>query len=357
MSIRKTAKLLVTGAGAPGIRGTIYALRKNPDHMPLRIVGVDLNQDVAGRYLVDCFYQVPSPEDPSYLAAILDICKKEQIEVIIPQTTREINVLSRSLDTIARCGVRTMTSEAAAIEVANDKWRLLQRFQSMGLPVPQWYLARSEEELTEAAYHLGYPDRQVVVKPPFSNGMRGVRILTKDAWDVQRFINEKPSGLDISLEDILQILRRGAEWPELLVMEYLPGPEYSVDVYIGERTSIAVPRRRNVIRSGITFESVLDMRQDLSDYSLQAAREIGLRYAIGFQFKLDKNNVAKILECNPRVQGTTVASMFSGVNIIWMGVKELLGEPPVEAVMSSDDVHFYRFWGGLGIQGSSVYEI
>ena len=356
-SVQKTATLLVTGAGAPGIRGTLYALRKNPDRMPLRIVGVDIKPDVVGRYLVDRFYQIPPPEDPAYLGAILDICRDEKVEVVIPQTTREINVLSRSLDTLARAGVQTMISDYAAIEIANDKWRLLQQFQAMGLPVPACSLARSEEELTEMARCLGYPNRPVVVKPPFSNGMRGVRVLTENAWDVQRFINEKPSGLEISLEEVVRILRRGPAWPELLVMEYLPGPEYSVDVYLGERTSIAIPRLRKAIRSGITFEAVLDLREDLSDYALRAAREIGLRYAVGFQFKLDEHNVAKVLECNPRVQGTMVASLFSGVNVIWMGVKELLGDPPSEAVVAFGSALFYRFWGGVGVQGTEVYEI
>ena len=355
--MQRTATLLVTGAGAPGIRGTLYALRQNPDHMPLRIVGVDVKADVVGRYLVDGFHQVPSPEDPAYLETLLDICKDEGVEVLVPQTTREINALSRSLETITRAGVRTMISNHAAIEIANDKWRLLQKFQAMALPVPDYSLARSEKELMEAARRLGYPGRPVVVKPPFSNGMRGVRVLTENAWDVQRFINEKPSGLEISLDEVLRILRRGSGWPDLLVMEYLPGPEYSVDVFIGEKTSVAIPRLRKAIRSGITFEAVVDLRKDLSDYALRAAREIGLRFAVGFQFKLDERNVAKVLECNPRVQGTMVASLFSGVNVIWMGVKELLGTPPAEAVTACADAVFYRFWGGVGIRGAEVFEI
>ena len=356
-SVQRAATLLVTGAGAPGIRGTLYALRKNPDRMPLRIIGIDLKSDVVGRFLVDRFYQVPSPEDSRYVEALLDICEKEKVEIVVPQTTREINVLSRWADIFARAGFQIMVSPWPAIKVANDKGRLLQKFKDMALPVPDCSLAHSEEELRAVARRLGYPARPVVVKPPSSNGMRGVRILTEDAWDVQRFISEKPSGLEISLEDVIRILRRGAAWPELLVMEHLPGPEYSVDAFIGEKTEVAIPRLRKSIRSGITFEAVLELRKDLSDCALRAAREIGLRYAVGFQFKLDEDNVAKVLECNPRVQGTMVASLFSGVNVIWMGVKELLGEPPAEAVMASGDALFYRFWGGVGIRGTEVFEI
>jgi carbamoyl-phosphate synthase large subunit len=348
---------LITGAGAPGIRGTLYALRNNPEGLPLRLVGVDAEADVVGRFLVDSFYQVPPPEDCTYLETLAGICKKEAITILIPQTTREISVLAHCRQSLLREGIRTLVSNAAAIEIANNKWRLLQEFQALGLPAPACRLARCEKELTESAACLGYPEQPVVVKPPLSNGMRGIRVLKEDAWDVQRFLNEKPSGLEISLEELIRALRRGPGWPELLVMEYLPGSEYTVDAFLGERTAVAIPRLRKSIRSGITFEAILEFRHDLTEYSLRAAKQIGLQYAFGFQFKLDSKSVPKILECNPRIQGTMVASSFSGLNVIWLAVKEALGEPPPQPRLSLREAAFYRFWGGLGVCGNHVYEI
>ena len=55
--------ILVTGAGAPGLPGTLYALRKNPDGRAVRVVGVDIDARAVGRFLVDEFFQVPAPED------------------------------------------------------------------------------------------------------------------------------------------------------------------------------------------------------------------------------------------------------------------------------------------------------
>jgi carbamoyl-phosphate synthase large subunit len=51
------------------------------------------------------------------------------------------------------------------------------------------------------------------------------------------------------------------------------------------------------------------------------AHELDLKYAFGFQFK-----GGKLLECNPRVQGTMMASTFAGANIIYSAVKYALGE-------------------------------
>lgn len=356
-SRRPELAILITGAGAPGTRGTAYALRQNPDGRSVRLIGTDAAEDNAGRYLVDAFYRVPEPESTSYLERISDICRVEGVRIIIPQTTREIAVLSREISSLSKLGVRTMVSEAHAIEKANDKCRLLQEFERIGLPVPAYRVARNERDLTEAVSAFGYPQTPVVVKPPVSNGMRGIRILRENAWDLRRFLGEKPSGLETTLADLLGILRRGDPWPELLVTEYLPGAEYTVDVFVGEKAHAAVPRERIAIRSGITFTSRLEWRDDLSTYSIRAALHLRLRYAVGFQYKLDVAGTPRVLECNPRVQGTMVASVFSGINVIWLSVREIEGDVPTTVPAHVEGGSFYRFWGGVSVCGERVDEI
>lgn len=349
--------LLVTGVGAPGTAGTLYALRNNPDGRAVRVIGVDMETEVAGRFLVDEFFQVPAPEDPTYIYKLLRICSEKSVAIVLPQTTREIVRLSRCKNLLEHEGVRVMVSDSLAIELANNKWALIEKFKELGLPRPEACLSHSNGELLSMVRDFGYPKRPVVVKPPVSNGMRGVRILRSEPWDVCRFLTEKPTGLEISLEELLRVLRSGAEWPELLVMEYLPGPEYTVDAFIGSNLSIALPRLRESIRSGITFRSRSESRDDISNYTLQAAKAIGLRYAFGFQFKLDEQGIPKVLESNPRIQGTMIASVFSGANLIWYGVKELLGEPVEKDGPKYHSACFYRFWGGLGVAGELVDEI
>jgi carbamoyl-phosphate synthase large subunit len=141
-----------------------------------------------------------------------------------------------------------------------------------------------------------------------------------------------------------------------LVTEYLPGAEYTVDNFLGAQVHAAVPRLRKEIRSGISFVNELEHRDDLMQYSVALGRRIGLQYAVGFQFKLDQDGCAKLLECNPRVQGTMVASLFGDVNVIWLGVKEAMGEV-VESVPPLRPASFHRFWGGVGFSGERLDEI
>src|SRR5207249_297844 len=230
--------------------------------------------------------QVPAPEDPNYPYELLRICRKESVTIVLHQTTREIVRLSQCKELLEREGVRVMVSDPSAIEIANNKWSLIEKFKELGLPRPGARLSHSEDELVSFVREFGYPKCPVVVKPPVSNGMRGVRILQSEPWDVARFLAEKPLGLEIPLEELLRILRRGPGWPELVVMQYLPGPEYTVDAFVGRNLSMALPRVRESIRSGITFRCQSEYREDISNYTLCAAKKIGLRYAFGFQFKL-----------------------------------------------------------------------
>lgn len=349
-------RILVTGAGAPGIRGTLYALRQGD--RPVYTVGTDLNEHAVGRHLVDAFHVVPPPESDAYLDALAGICERESVDLVIPQTTREIAVLSRHRGAIEAGGTQVMVSGAEAVEAANDKAAVLRTFELLGLPVPAWFMARNEADLREAAEALGYPDAPVVVKPPVSNGMRGLRILREAAWDTRRFLSEKPSGVEIPLDNLLDVLWRGDDWPALLVTEYLPGPEYSVDAFRGERLDAAMPRRRDAIRSGISFDTtLLPGRRDLVEPTLHAAAHLDLRYAFGFQFKEDADGVPKVLECNPRVQGTMVASVFGGLNAVWLGVQEALGEAPAALPGPLHGARFQRYWGGLGLDGDEVVEL
>jgi carbamoyl-phosphate synthase large subunit len=348
--------LLVTGAGAPGIRGSLYALRNNPDGRPVRIIAVDTQAKVVGAWLADKFYTVPPPESPEYIESLLEICRRENVAAVLPQTTREIAKLAVSRTELEQAGVPVMVSDPSAIAAANDKGAVVESFRRLGLPAPLCRRATTEAELDTAVHELGYPGTPVVVKPPVSNGMRGVRILREEAWDVRRFLTDKPHGLEISLHELIAILERGL-WPELLVMEYLPGCEYSVDAFVGSQFSVAVPRVRESIRSGITFHSRTELRADMAEYTLAAARELGLRYTFGFQFKLAYDGTPKVLECNPRIQGTMVASVFSGANVIWFGVRELLHDPVAGLERPLHASEFLRYWGGVGVDGEDCFEI
>lgn len=347
--------VVVTGAGAPGIAGTIYSLKNNPDELEFRIISTDVKCDPVGRYLTDGFYNVPPPEDKEYIHSIKEIVIEEKAKVIIPQTTREIMSLSQHLDEFREIDVSVIVSDYPSLKRANDKYLVIKECEKTNVPYPEYFLIDNEKNFLSSLDKLGYPDTKVVVKPRFSSGLRGLRIISSETLTIKNFLEEKPSELNIDLESILKIFKNGP-FPEMLVTEYLPGDEYSVDVFRNSNGTVAIPRIRRDIRSGISFDTKIELRDDIIKYSVRLAESLDLKYCFGFQFKMDKANVPRILESNPRIQGTMIASTYAGFNMIYYSVKEALGcSIEISDIEICDNTHIKRYWGAIAIKDENYF--
>jgi len=348
-------RLLITGVGAPGIMGTVYSLKNNCDKRKIYLVGTDINVDAVGKYFCDRFYNLPAANDEdNYLDSLLKICIKEKIKVVIPQNTRELLILAGNTQKFIDIGTQVLVSSFEAIKNANDKYELMKICKTCGVPVADFMLAADRKKLDNAVKELGWPEKKIVVKPPSSNGQRGVRIIDEKRDLKKAFYNEKPSSLYTTLNDLKKVL--GSTFPELIVTEYLPGEEYTVDVIRKGKLMTVIPRKRDLIRSGITFNGSVENNLEIINYSKKLAENLNLEYCFGFQFKLDENNIPKILESNPRVQGTMVLSTIAGANIIYSSVKLLLGEKIPEFNIDWDS-KIFRYWGGVGLYKGNSFVV
>jgi carbamoyl-phosphate synthase large subunit len=138
---------------------------------------------------------------------------------------------------------------------------------------------------------------------------------------------EQPDSTLTAFEEVLALLREAKEFPELMVMEYLPGDEYSVDIVAdGGQALVVVPRIREKIILGASFIGTVVKHEHIMDYSRKITRGLRLNGAIGIQFKLDKEGIPKIIEVNARPHGALMLSAAAGANILYLAVKVALGE-------------------------------
>lgn len=342
--------VLITGAGAPGIKGTLYSLENNFDNRRIKTIGTDIREEVIGKYLCNRFYQIPKPSTKEYLIQLLSICENESVDVILPQNTAELCVLAEHKKDFENKGIKIAVSDKKSIEIANNKYNLMTVAKNIGIPTAKFYLISDFEGLIKYAKELGWPEKPIVIKLPVSNGMRGLRIIDESINLKERLFSEKPDGIYIRMDDLKYIL--GNSFPQLLVMEYLPKEEYTVDI-LKARTLTIIPRSREIIKSGITFNGTVEKNKEIIEYSRKLSEEIGLTYVYGFQFKVDENNIPKLLECNPRIQGTMVLATFAGANIIYGAVKYALNEEIPEYKINWG-TKIMRYWGGIGINNKKI---
>jgi carbamoyl-phosphate synthase large subunit len=344
--------ILITGSGAPGTKGTIYSLKHNFDGREIVTIGTDINDEVIGKYLCDRYYVIPrASTGKEYLDALLRICAKEKIDVIIPQNTAELSLLASNKYRFEEIGTAVVCSGQDSINAANNKYELMRICKNMNIPTGKFSLVSNFNNLIDFAKELGWPDKNIVVKPPVSNGLRGLRIVDENRDLKKSFYEEKPTSLYTKMEDLERIL--GDTFPDLIVTDYLPGPEYTVDVLRTEKDITVIPRKRESILLGITFGGTTEHNEEIIEYSKRISEEINLEYCFGFQFKLDENDVPKILESNPRVQGTMVLATFAGANVIYGAVKSILGEE-VPRFNIKWGTKMLRYWGGLHILNNKL---
>jgi len=64
--------VILTGIGAPGAYGTIFALRQGAQtaNINLTIIGVDVDARFPATSFYDIFFQLPKASDPQYLAEL-----------------------------------------------------------------------------------------------------------------------------------------------------------------------------------------------------------------------------------------------------------------------------------------------
>ncbi|HEX9805231.1 MAG TPA: ATP-grasp domain-containing protein, partial [Candidatus Dojkabacteria bacterium] len=120
-----------------------------------------------------------------------------------------------------------------------------------------------------------------------------------------------------------------------LIMEYLPGREWSVDCLVDHRKAIAIiPRTRDKIKAGISVETTVTYNEKIINDCKKIIESFNLFGPIGFQFKEDKNGTPKIIECNPRCQGSMCITGYAGFDIINNAVKlaagQRLNEPDIK---------------------------
>jgi carbamoyl-phosphate synthase large subunit len=314
--------VLMTGAGAPGGPGIIKCLQTNNQ---LNLIVCDINEQASGRFLNNAFFVGKSANDPDFLEFMLEKCQTLKIDVLFPLVTKELFIFSKHKKLFSQIGTKVIVSEFESLNIANNKGLLHIHLSKHNLPTPNYQIAKTIEEVESAFDSLGFPNKKICIKPTISNGSRGVRIIDPSADEYNLLFNEKPNSLYIGKEKLLEILK-GHTFPELLIAEFLPGEEFTVDTLVENGIlKLVIPRLRTKLNGGISVAGEILKNEEIIEQVKKISASLKLNGPIGYQFKKDDNGAFKILEMNPRIQGTSVSLMGAGVNLPLLAVEQELG--------------------------------
>ncbi|MGW6414496.1 ATP-grasp domain-containing protein [Streptomyces sp. NPDC055055] len=306
LPLGRPPRVLVTGAGGPSGVCFLRAL----DGVAERYAA-DLDPNGAGLYLVQRAYRMLLPPGgaPGFAEAVLRLCERHAIDVLVPTVDAELVALARASAAFEAAGVRVLTSPAEALETCLDKWRLAEACQG-AVRLPDTRLLGSPGLPRTQDGAAGPPGPEggfpAIAKPRTGSGSRGIVLVHGP-------------------EELAALPQDGS----YLLQELLPGTEYSVDVLTDAlgRVVAAVPRARDKTDSGIVVAGrVLDL-PELSGIAEDTVRTLGLRGVLNVQLREDRAGKAALLEVNPRPPGGMSLTVAAGVDMPKWAVAALLGHP------------------------------
>ena len=223
-------------------------------------------------------------------------------------------------------GTKLSVMDYKPLHIANNKGLLLTAMKEAGLPTPDFRIVNTSDELENAVYELGYPEKPVVVKPTFGNGSRGVRILDASKSRYDRLFNEKPNAQTLRLEELMAIIREKDTIPEMMIMEYLPNEDVSVDILADHGETLYYSCRQGLVVSSIMVSSIVKFNNEAIELAKKVTKLLKLDGNLGFDMKVDCNGNPQVMEINPRLPAGVVNSVIAGVNFPYLRVKQVLDE-------------------------------
>ena len=308
--------MLVSAAGAPGTAALLRGLRENGERR-VRLVGTDMSERAIGRHLCDAFHVVPAGSDPGFADALLEVCRSEGVDAVLPQSSFDLLALADArgrFDGVAA----VLVAAPEAIRRSNDKAETYALLDRIGVRGPAWRRAQGGEAVAAAARELGYPERDVCMKPVFSSGSRGFRMLSASADRREQLLGNRPGVAEaLRLEELVELL--GDDDTELLVMELATGTERTVDGIAHEgRIALGHPKTREAMRAGLAMYFVTLDDPGLMETAARIVAELGLDHFFNIQLVGEH-----VIEINPRI--STIVYQ-ENLNLPYLGVKHALGE-------------------------------
>jgi hypothetical protein len=345
-------RILVTGGNAPGTSGTAYSLL-SPAFLkdPPELVASDEMPLLHNPYFQKLI-RLPNGLAQDYDFALEQICHSEKIDLVIPQTTAENAFFTQTILKNRNYAVAVLKSSNSTINL-NSKVQTYEFVKQLRIANDDFQICRTFQEVKE--FQNANPGRSFFLKADELSGGRGI---VKVVSDISKTILNKASSFHVvgadKLEKIFDVLDNGAGVITQLEAE---GAEFSIDCYRDENLSIAVPRTRDSVRAGVSQQTTVTRQEVLREFALNFGEKLDLMGIYGLQCILTSPNNFSFMECNPRIQGTMVASTVAGENIIARGARLALNLPQLPEQPIAWGSIYRRAWSGYGYDQNKFYEI
>lgn len=279
------------------------------------IVAGDCSNTAPALYFADKSIRLPKISEPNYIDAIINICQKENISLIVPTIDTDLLLLAENKSYIeSNTNAKLLISDLRVVKICRDKILTQKFLEENGFKVPKMY---SNEELETS--DIQFP---LFIKPKSgSSSINAFKINNYDDLKIYKSVVKDP-----------------------IIQDYMEGEEYTVDVFLDFDSHVitVVPRLRMATRSGeISKGKIVKDREIIEDVIklMDVLKPIG---HITVQLMKTKKGI-EYIEINPRFGGGAPMSIQSGADSCENLYRLLMGQKLEYKEDYRDNIMFLRF--------------
>lgn len=259
----------------------------------------------------------PRNDSPEYVEWILDTCKKEHIDIILPRLTSELELFAANKTLFEAAGIKVAVSDLPGLKIANNKTAMYSRYPFL---MPEQEVVHTSTEVRDFSSRFG----SFCCKLPDSAGSVGFAIVDDDLCDDVTLFHAYGYKQYISLDHLCRIVDNQNH--DYILQEYVNGLDYSVSLIAdnGVVTHMVGYVGYEMDYSCITYGEILP---NLKAYAIakQIVGDLDLSGIVGIDFILMSDGNVRLLEVNPRMTASLPFVAKAGCNMPYLLCKQLMG--------------------------------
>lgn len=269
------------------------------------VIGCDISRLAYGHYMSE-FIKTYVVDSANYLNSIIDICKNEHVDVIVPGGEQPLQILNHARHILQNHGIALAANSPEVITTFTDKRKTFDTLRAKGFSVPLTIEPRCESDFDKMSYPC-------IIKPSTGSGGSDAVVIVS------------------TREEALRVWFNGTgEGRSFLLQEYIPidEGEFSLGVLSlpghGVIGSIAM---KKVFESKIALHSksafgivsspyssgIIEEFLELRQYAESIADAIGSTGPLNIQGRMHNGKFLPF-EINPRFSGSEYVRTMAGFN-------------------------------------------
>lgn len=259
-----------------------------------KIVATDISVTAPAIYLADKYYIVPKIDDADYIPTILNICKKENIQVITTLIDPEIMLLAEHRKDFKKIGVEVLAPYKETAEICFDKFEMYKYLKEKNIKTVLTYGDIESFEKGIEEKEINFP---VFVKPRHGSGSVGAR----------------------RIFDMNTLVIAFKEDPSLIIQEYMgDAMDVDADIYVDTISNQAVSlfsKKKLETKIGGASKTVSFKNDKLNQFASEALKAFKFNGPIDMDLWY-RNGEYYLSEINPRFGGGYLHAYGAGVDFV-----------------------------------------